>query len=154
MSRLLDERASACDGPHDVTVRGSFSPYQRRWSPLRLASLTIPGSPGRPDSSDGEPAEAGGRYEHGQDPGAVRLMPTGWGKLAQRKSWRDFSSAQKVLTVVAGAVELVLTTIAATDLAHRDAAGVRGPKALWVPVLAVQPFGPIAYLLFGRSPSH
>ena len=73
---------------------------------------------------------------------------------AQRKSWRDFSDAQKVAIVVAGAVELVLTTVAANDLAHRDADRVRGPKALWVPALAVQPFGPIAYLLLGRFSSH
>ena len=66
------------------------------------------------------------------------------------RKWRDLSRAQKVLTVVLGAAELVLTTVAARDLATRDADQVRGPKALWTPVLAVQPLGPIAYLLLGR----
>ena len=66
------------------------------------------------------------------------------------RRWRDLSSPGKVLTVVLGAAELVLTAVAARDLATRDAAQVRGPKALWAPVLAVQPLGPIAYLLLGR----
>jgi len=67
-----------------------------------------------------------------------------------RRSWHDLSRSQKRLTVIAGAAEVVLTTIAARDLAARPASGVRGPKALWVPFFAVQPFGPVAYLLIGR----
>jgi hypothetical protein len=67
-----------------------------------------------------------------------------------RRSWHDLSRSQKRLTVIAGAVEVVLTTIAARDLAARPASQVRGPKALWVPLLAVQPLGPVAYLLVGR----
>ena len=67
-----------------------------------------------------------------------------------RRSWHDLSRSQQRLTVLAGAAEVVLTTIAARDLAGRPAAQVRGPKALWVPLLAVQPVGPVAYLLVGR----
>lgn len=52
--------------------------------------------------------------------------------------------------VVSAAVELVLTAKAAKDLATRDGSQVRGPKLVWVPLLTVQPFGPVAYLVFGR----
>lgn len=68
----------------------------------------------------------------------------------QRRTWSDFSPMQKRLTILGGAVEAVLTTIAARDLARRDASLVRGPKLLWASLLTVQPFGPLAYLLFGR----
>lgn len=82
------------------------------------------------------------------DDGPVTRPRTG--RHARR--WRDFSRPQKVLIVVSGAVELVLTAIAGKDLATRDASQVRGPKAVWVPLLTVQPLGPIAYLIFGRRP--
>jgi Phospholipase_D-nuclease N-terminal len=75
-------------------------------------------------------------------------------KLAgkRRRSWRDLSSTQKALVVLGGAAEAVVTAVAARDLATRDPAQVRGPKAAWVPLLVVQPFGPVAYLFFGRQP--
>ena len=66
------------------------------------------------------------------------------------RHWRDLSRTQKFLTVVLGLVEVILTTLAGRDLASRDAAQVRGPKALWAPLLGVQPLGPIAYLVLGR----
>jgi Phospholipase_D-nuclease N-terminal len=66
------------------------------------------------------------------------------------RKWRNFGRGERVLIVVLGAAELVLTAVAARDLATRDAAQVRGPKALWAPVLAVQPLGPIAYLVLGH----
>jgi len=69
---------------------------------------------------------------------------------SSRRSWHELSGFQQRLTVLAGAAEVVLTTIAARDLARRPASQVRGPKALWVPLFAVQPVGPVAYLLVGR----
>jgi hypothetical protein len=53
--------------------------------------------------------------------------------------------------VVAGAVEVVLTTVALRDLARRPAAQVRGPKPLWLLACVVQPVGPIAYLTVGHG---
>jgi hypothetical protein len=50
-----------------------------------------------------------------------------------------------------GAAEVVLTAFATADLYRRDASKVRGPKALWVSAFAVQPFGPLAYLVAGRK---
>ncbi|WP_426560950.1 PLD nuclease N-terminal domain-containing protein [Angustibacter sp. McL0619] len=70
--------------------------------------------------------------------------------MAGRKKWSDLTREQRTAVVVAGAVELVLTSIALRDLARRDADEVRGPKLLWRASFAVQPFGPVAYLLLGR----
>jgi len=36
------------------------------------------------------------------------------------------------------------------DLVRRPRAQVRGPKALWMMGLFVQPVGPVAYLALGR----
>ncbi len=70
--------------------------------------------------------------------------------MERTKRWRDLSTAQQVAIVAAGAVEVVLTTIALVDLSRRPRAQVRGPKALWVLGSFVQPVGPIAYLTIGR----
>ena len=68
----------------------------------------------------------------------------------RRKSWSDLSPLQRKAVVVGGVAELVLTVAATRDLYRRDSSQVRGPKALWFSVFAVQPFGPLGYLLFGR----
>lgn len=70
--------------------------------------------------------------------------------MAAKKQWSDLSTTQRTAIVTAGAVELVLTTLAAADLARRPSHRVRGPKALWWPAVVVQPVGPIAYLAWGR----
>jgi hypothetical protein len=67
-----------------------------------------------------------------------------------KKKWADFTPGQRTAIVIAGAAELVLTTVALVDLARRSPAAVRGPKAIWVVGCVVQPVGPIAYLAFGR----
>jgi hypothetical protein len=69
----------------------------------------------------------------------------------QNKSWREMSPLQRKAVVAGGLVELVVTAIAARDLYRRHSSQVRGPKALWFGALAVQPLGPIGYLLFGRK---
>jgi hypothetical protein len=68
----------------------------------------------------------------------------------QKKRWQDFSPAQQATMVAVGAMELVMTAVALTDLARRPRELVRGPKLAWVAAAVVQPFGPVAYLLFGR----
>ena len=73
--------------------------------------------------------------------------------MGNRKSWSDLTPWQQRLIVAAGAAELVMTTIAARDLARRPRDGVRGPKALWASALVVQPVGPLAYLRLGRRPA-
>ena len=67
-----------------------------------------------------------------------------------RKQWSDFTPGQKA-AIVAGAIsELIVTTLALSDLAHRPAKDVRGPKVFWVLSFVVQPFGPLLYFLVGR----
>ncbi|UQU67813.1 PLD nuclease N-terminal domain-containing protein [Couchioplanes caeruleus] len=69
--------------------------------------------------------------------------------MAQR-TWQELPAWQRWTTAVLAPVELALTTAAAIDLARRPGPQVRGSKALWWPVLLVQPVGPVAYLLWGR----
>jgi hypothetical protein len=73
--------------------------------------------------------------------------------MSDKKSWSDLSPRQRVVTVVAGLVELVLTFIALRDLKRRPRDLVRGPKPVWALVCTVQPVGPIAYLVAGRRGS-
>lgn len=82
-----------------------------------------------------------GRVEGGRDYGPG---------VTEQKRWRDFTPAQKATIVAAGAVEVVLTTVALVDLVRRPSAQVRGPKLVWVAGCAVQPVGPVAYLVLGR----
>lgn len=65
-------------------------------------------------------------------------------------TWGDLSPTQRRAVVVGAAVELAMTAWAMRELGGRPAEGVRGPKPLWGASLAVQPFGPLAYLAFGR----
>jgi hypothetical protein len=68
-----------------------------------------------------------------------------------KKSWSEMSPLQRKAVVAGGVVELVVTAMAASDLYHRDASQVRGPKAMWFAAFAVQPLGPLGYLLLGRK---
>lgn len=68
-----------------------------------------------------------------------------------KKSWADMTPTQKKVVVAAGIVEVAVTTWCLRDLKQRPAELVRGPKALWGPAMSVQPFGPIAYLVWGRK---
>ena len=68
----------------------------------------------------------------------------------QKKKWSDLTPTQQRAVIAGGTVELVLTAVALRDLARRPASEVRGRKSLWVLSFAVQPFGPLAYLLRGR----
>lgn len=67
-----------------------------------------------------------------------------------KKSWNDLSTTQQRAIIVAGVIETALTVWTLRDLSRRDASEVRGPKFLWRAASAVQPFGPMAYVAFGR----
>jgi hypothetical protein len=67
-----------------------------------------------------------------------------------KRSWSDLTSGQRRAAIIAGVVEAVLTAAALRDLARRTPEQVRGPKLLWRLACAVQPVGPVAYLLIGR----
>ncbi|MEV0567811.1 PLDc N-terminal domain-containing protein [Dactylosporangium sp. NPDC050588] len=66
--------------------------------------------------------------------------------------WSDLSTRDRTALVVGTAAEITLTAIAAADLYRRPASQVQGLKALWWPALAIQPAGPLLYLLAGRRP--
>lgn len=70
--------------------------------------------------------------------------------MRTRPQWSDLSPQQHRAVVVGGIVEVALTAFALTDLARRPAGSVRGRKIVWALACTVQPFGPVAYLLFGR----
>ena len=65
-------------------------------------------------------------------------------------TWNDLSPTRRGALVAGAAVELALTTWALRDLWSRPAESVRGPKPMWGALFVVQPFGPPAYLAFGR----
>ena len=67
-----------------------------------------------------------------------------------KKQWRDLTAQQQRGIVVAGLVEVVLTSLAVRDLVRRPPSQVRGPKPLWLLSFVVQPVGPVGYLLVGR----
>jgi hypothetical protein len=76
-----------------------------------------------------------------------------WVGMKQSKRWSDLTGMQRTVILVLGSIELALTSTAAVDLARRPAEQVRGGnRALWWPVLFLQPFGPPLYLLGGRLP--
>jgi hypothetical protein len=68
----------------------------------------------------------------------------------QKKRWEDLTPRQRAVIITGGAVELAITTLALVDLARRPKRLVRGRKRFWLTGFVVQPFGPIAYLAFGR----
>lgn len=70
--------------------------------------------------------------------------------MEQSKKWSDLTEGQRRVIIVGAAAEIVLTTVALIDLARRPRDQVRGPKALWALGCAIQPVGPIAYLVLGR----
>jgi hypothetical protein len=73
--------------------------------------------------------------------------------MTQSKRWSDLTGRQRAVILALGSIELALTSTAAVDLARRPAEQVRGNRALWWPLLFVQPFGSLVYLLCGRLPS-
>lgn len=85
--------------------------------------------------------------------GVERRAGLAYGVLmgGRKKTWAEMSPLQRKAVVAGGAVELVVTAMAVSDLYRRDASQVRGPKAMWFASFAVQPFGPLGYLLFGRK---
>ncbi|GAA0986294.1 hypothetical protein GCM10009555_063420 [Acrocarpospora macrocephala] len=75
------------------------------------------------------------------------------GRAGSRKRWADLTERQRAAILVLASVELSLTATAAVDLFYRPQGRLRGRKALWWPVLVIQPFGPIAYLIMARRRS-
>lgn len=67
-----------------------------------------------------------------------------------KKRWSELSPVEQRAIIAGGVAEAVMTSYALVDLARRPKRRVRGPKLLWVLGFVVQPFGPLAYLRWGR----
>jgi hypothetical protein len=67
-----------------------------------------------------------------------------------RKRWSDLTPTQKTALLTAISVQLSLAATAWVDLARRPIEQVRGSKAAWAAVIAVNFVGPIGYFAFGR----
>ena len=70
--------------------------------------------------------------------------------MGQKKRWSDLTPGQQKAIVIGGVLEVAATAWALRDLSRRSREQVRGPKALWVAGMVVQPVGPIAYAVLGR----
>jgi hypothetical protein len=64
--------------------------------------------------------------------------------------WSDLPPLRRRGIVLAGTVQVTLAAFAWVDLARRPGERVRGSKAVWAAVIAVNFVGPITYLCFGR----
>jgi len=73
--------------------------------------------------------------------------------MADRRGWNDLSEGTRRLIIVTAVVDSILKGAALIDIKRRPANQIRGPKWLWVPVIAVVNSAgvvPISYFLFGR----
>lgn len=68
-----------------------------------------------------------------------------------KQQWSELSPGVRKALIAAGVIEVALTAFVHRDLSKRSAADVRGPRLMWRLATFVQPIGPIAYLLAGRS---
>ncbi|MEV4394246.1 PLDc N-terminal domain-containing protein [Nonomuraea sp. NPDC049607] len=64
------------------------------------------------------------------------------------------SRRRRAMLLALASAELVLTGAAAADLRRRPQREIRGWKGVWWLGIFVQPFGPIAYLTYGRRKGH
>ncbi|MFF0860370.1 PLDc N-terminal domain-containing protein [Nonomuraea sp. NPDC003560] len=64
--------------------------------------------------------------------------------------WSDMSGRRRAVLLGLGSAELALTGAAAVDLWRRPQREIHGWKGVWWLGIFVQPFGPIAYLAYGR----
>jgi hypothetical protein len=75
--------------------------------------------------------------------------------LPRRTPWAELTRRQRSAVITRGAVQFGLLAAALRDLRKRPADGIRGPKAVWVAVSAVNylGLGPLVYFVFGRRRS-
>ena len=67
-----------------------------------------------------------------------------------RKHWNDLTPGQQTAILVAASVQISLAATAWVDLARRPTGQVRGSKAVWAALIAVNFVGPISYFAVGR----
>jgi hypothetical protein len=72
--------------------------------------------------------------------------------VRKKKSFKELSPGQQVLSIVSIAVSLVLITAAERDLHRRPATEIRGDKRLWR-IVCLNGLGALGYLAWGRRSS-
>ena len=73
--------------------------------------------------------------------------------MADQRRWSDLSEGTRRLIILTAVAESILKGAALIDIKRRPADQIRGPKWLWVPVVAVvNSLGivPMSYFVFGR----
>ncbi|HET6920937.1 MAG TPA: hypothetical protein VFI46_15955, partial [Jiangellaceae bacterium] len=76
-----------------------------------------------------------------------------WGVVLRRRTpWKELTTRQRQAIIIRGVCQTALLAAALNDLGRRPRGEIRGPKAVWVAISAVNylGIGPIAYLLLGR----
>ena len=68
------------------------------------------------------------------------------------KKWKGFPSTMNTRAAGQGIVNLALLIWAVRDIRHRSDEELNGRRKIWTLAAFAPPFGPIAYLLFGRKP--
>lgn len=70
--------------------------------------------------------------------------------MTQKKSFKDLSQGQRTLIIVLTAIDVIAKALAVRDIRKRSADEVRGPKALWYSLQALNFIGPAAWFTLGR----
>lgn len=70
--------------------------------------------------------------------------------MTQKKSFKDLSQGQRTLIIVLTAIDVVAKALAVRDIRKRSGDQVRGPKALWFALQALNFIGPAAWFTLGR----
>ncbi len=73
------------------------------------------------------------------------MQPRKW----PRKSWSDLTPKQQASVLTLISIQLALAGTAWTDLAFRSSDEVRGKKANWAAIIAVNYVGPVLYFTRG-----
>ncbi|WP_043498649.1 hypothetical protein [Georgenia sp. SUBG003] len=68
----------------------------------------------------------------------------------EKKRWSDLSGRQRAALLALASVQVSLAVSAWTDLAVREPELVRGSKAKWAAVIAINFVGPVLYYSQGR----
>ena len=66
---------------------------------------------------------------------------------------KRFPTAKKTRALGQGIINLALLTWAVRDIRHRSDEELNGRRKIWTLAAFAPPFGPMAYLLFGRKRS-
>jgi hypothetical protein len=85
--------------------------------------------------------------------GAVFRGLESWGVVLRRRTpWKELTTRQRQAIIIRGVCQTALLAVALNDLGRRPRGEIRGPKAVWVAISAVNylGIGPIVYLLLGR----